>query len=87
MNKMHQKASLSERAVQKVAKENVTLVEKKARGKAARKPNTKVKKTHWTDGVDPRVVKAIREMHIPQVWRRIQVVSPTEVIIHNRSVR
>lgn len=82
---MHQRAALHERAVQKVAKENIKF--KKKRGKASRKPSTKVVKTHWSDGVDPRIVKAIKDLQIPQVWRRIEVRSPTEVVIHNKPVR
>ena len=85
MRKVQQRAALHERAVQKVAAENVKF--SKPRGKAKRKPNTKVVKSHWSDGVDPRIVKAVKEMHIPQVWRRIEVVGPEEVIIHNNPVR
>lgn len=81
MNKIADKSSLHEKAVQKVAKEN--LKHKKVRGKGKRKPNTAVKKSHWSDGVDPRIVAEIKAMNIPMVHKRIEVKSPTEVIIHN----
>lgn len=84
MHKVQQKASLSERAVQKVAAENITMT--KPRARSARKATTRVKKQHWTDGVDPGVVQAIHQMKIPQVWKRIQVISSTEVVIHNQPV-
>lgn len=83
MNKVCQKASLHERAVQKVAKENITLA-KKTRGRASRKPSTAVSKSHWSDGVDPRIIKAVAKMRIPRVWRCIEVISPTEIVIHNK---
>lgn len=83
MTKVQKCASLSERTVQKVAAENITLKKRPVRGKTSRKATTAVKKSHWSDGVDPRVVKAVKSLHIPQVWRRIEVISPTEVIIHN----
>ena len=83
MRKVQQRASLSERTVQSIARGSVKMP--KARGKASRKPSSKVKTSHWSDGVDPRIVAEIKAMNIPQVWRRIEVVGPEEVIIHNNS--
>lgn len=81
MNKLQQKASLHEKAVQKVAAENIK--HRKPRGKDTRKRNSKVVVTTWSDDVDPRIVKELKRMHIPRLFERVEVVTPTEVIIHN----
>lgn len=81
MNKVQQRASLCPRSVQKIARGEIK--KKRARAKLDRKPTTKVLTSHWSDGLDPRVVAEVKALQIPQVWRRIEVISPTEVVIHN----
>lgn len=81
---IQKRASLHERAVQTVARENITFT--KPRTKPQRR-TSKVKRTHWSDGVDPRIVQAVKRLQIPQVWRYVDVIGPTEVIIRNTPQR
>lgn len=80
MNKIQEKASLSEKTVQKVARGEVKKTRRTTR-KSRRMLATPVKRTHWSDGVDPRIVAVVREMKVTPSC--IEVKSSMEVIIHN----
>lgn len=74
-------ASLNERSVQKIAKENVKM--RKPRRAAKRPSSSRSKARCWTEELDPRIVKELKAMRIPRIWERLEIVSFTEVIIRN----
>lgn len=80
MTVVRDSVSLHEKTVKRAAKG--ALEAKKRRSKMSSRPrNSKVKTAHWSDGVDPRVVEAVKKLCSDH--RRIKVVSSTEVIITN----
>ncbi len=85
MNKVQKRASVHEKTVQAVA--SGAIKQEKLSKKNALKPrrprNSRVKIRRWSDGVDERIVAYILANKIHP--SRIQVNSPTEVIIKNDS--
>lgn len=82
MGSIRKTTSVHEKTVQKVS-QNAILISKvtKPRKKATRSRNSAVKTRHYLDEVDPLIVAWIRENRI--FYKRVEVVSPTRVIIHN----
>lgn len=81
MKQIRDKATLSEKTVQKIALDNNTKAKTRTRRRVF---NSQVQVKHWYDGVDPRIVAKIREMKIPPVF--LEVKGSMEVIIHNMPV-
>lgn len=80
MGKIRTEVSLHPTTVQKVAK-NMVMISKPRRKPLQRTRNSAVKRKHYLDGVDPMIVAWIRENKI--FYKRVEVVSPTQVLIHN----
>lgn len=78
MAALRKTTSVHPKTVQKVA-DNVVLISRKKRAPAKRSRNSKVVVTHWYDGIDPLIVAWVRANKIH--YTRVEVVSPTEVII------
>lgn len=78
MNAVRDKATLSEKTVQKIAKGET---KKTKRPRTRRVYGTRVKTSSWSDGVDPRIVAYIKAQKIP--YYLIEVRGPEEVYIHN----
>ena len=82
MAKVQKQASLHEKTVQKVAENAIaTFPTKRTRGKEKRPRNTRVQVLIWSDSVDEMIVDYVNRNNIH--WSRIEIVSPTEIIIHN----
>lgn len=71
--------SVHEKTVQSAAKGEAPSF-KRAR-RSTRSRNSAVRTSHWSDGVDRQIVTWTQQHGID--FRRIEVVSPTEIIIHN----
>lgn len=82
MAKVQRTASLHEKTVKKIADNAVaSYPTKRTRGKARRPGNTRVQVRIWSDGVDELIVKWVEDNKID--YRLIEIVSETEIIIHN----
>ena len=76
--KLQKKASLHEKTVQKVAKENISKASR-GRGKGKRPNTSKVTIRHWSDGVHPMIVKYVQQNKIHH--SRIEVRGPEEIVV------
>lgn len=74
-------ASLHESAVQKAAAGAIKMPKRK-RAERKRPSSSRIVVTHWWDGVDQLLVDYVRSNKIH--YTRVEVVSPTEIIIHER---
>lgn len=74
-----------EKTVQRVAEEDPfePFPKVKPKRKYTRKATSAVKRTHWTDGLDPRIVAWVKKNYPKIDTRRIQVFPPEAVVIHN----
>jgi hypothetical protein len=81
MPKFQSTAYYDEKTVQKIA-DNTVVAYPSKRGCTKKPRNGPVVVTHWYDGIDPLLLAYVRKHKIH--WRRIEVVSPTELIIHER---
>lgn len=82
MSAVRKTVTLHETTVQKVAK-NAIMLHRKPR-KAKRPSNSRVQVSHWSDGVDPLIVRYIEQNQIHH--SRIEVISPGVIIINNEGV-
>lgn len=74
--------SLHEKTVQKAA---VTKMPKRKRAERKRPSSSRIVVTHWWDGVDNLLVDYVRSNKIH--YTRVEVLSPTEIIIHESGDR
>ena len=85
MSKLQDNTRLSERTLQKIADQSIKY--SKPRGPATRKPSSRTKTFLVYDGVDARIVDAVARLGIKNVWRYVDILSPTEVVVKNNPVR
>lgn len=78
---LHERATLHEKSVQKVAQEKAP--KRRRRGSSGSRSGP-VTTRRWSDGVHALIVAHVRRRRIDH--RRIQVLSPTEIIIWNPGV-
>lgn len=85
MKQFSKDVSLSEKTVQKAAQGTTKKKTPRKPAKLRRPRSSKVEISHWSDGLDERIVEVVKEMHVDS--RRIEKKSPTEVIIWNNNTR
>lgn len=76
---LHERATLDEKSVQKIAQEEARKTRRRRGGSGSRSGPVTVR--HWSDEVHPLIVAYVERQQIDH--RRIQVNSPTELIIWN----
>lgn len=76
---LHERATLHEKSVQKVAQEKAKKTRRRRGSSGSR--SGPVTTRRWSDDVDDRLVTYVERHRVDH--RRIQVVSPTEIIIWN----
>lgn len=77
MARIRKTVSLHEKTVQKAA---VTKMPTRKKAVRKRPSSSRVVVTHWWDGVDKLLVNYVRSNKIH--YTRVEVLSPTEIIIH-----
>lgn len=84
MKTVRDKASVSEKTVQKVASDSVNSKPSIPRPRKARRVyGTRVRSTRWSDGLDPLLIDYVKRMKIAPSL--IETRSSVEIIIHNIS--